>query len=262
VKAPLVWAGAKAWHAPMVAPLWVAAGRPRIVEPFAGGLSVSLALEAPRVLANDANPHLINFYEQLRGPRWLGITHGRSRYFELRALFNATVAHDSRYQDSTRAELFYYLNRHAFNGLWRVNRRGQFNVPPRPGDAPTPAPDVAAFRRVTRDWTFASTCWRQVDWQPGDFIYADPPYDDGWTGYTEAGFAWRMQEQLARELALHPGPVVLMNKATRRIVDLYLSLGFHCTLLDSKQAFQRSQGRTDTVKEVMATLALPTGLVV
>src|SRR5439155_26323829 len=65
LRPPLKWAGGKRWLAPRLHPIWHAHQHRRLVEPFCGGLSVTLALTPARALLNDINPHVINFY------RWL-----------------------------------------------------------------------------------------------------------------------------------------------------------------------------------------------
>ncbi|MDT7924708.1 MAG: DNA adenine methylase, partial [Chlorobiota bacterium] len=62
---PLKWAGGKRWLVPYIRRLWAAHRHRRLVEPFCGGLSVTLGLQPERALLNDINPHLINFF------RWL-----------------------------------------------------------------------------------------------------------------------------------------------------------------------------------------------
>ena len=64
--------------------------------------------------------------------------------------------------------------------------------------------------------------------QPDDFIYADPPYDVEFVSYSQQGFNWDDQVRLADWLAKHPGPVVLSNQATERVVQLYESLTLSC----------------------------------
>src|SRR4029453_18654542 len=63
---PLKWAGGKRWQVPRPAPLWRAHPHRRLVEPFCGGLAVTLGLMPDRALLNDINPHLINFYAWLK----------------------------------------------------------------------------------------------------------------------------------------------------------------------------------------------------
>ena len=62
---PLKWAGGKRWQVPLLEPLWRPHAHRRLVEPFCGGLAVTLGLQPQRALLNDVNPHVINFY------RWL-----------------------------------------------------------------------------------------------------------------------------------------------------------------------------------------------
>ncbi len=71
----------------------------------------------------------------------------------------------------------------------------------------------------------------QLSIDPHDFIYADPPYDVEFTQYAKEGFVWQDQVRLAEWLASHPGPVVLSNQATERIVGLYKKLGFKWNFL-------------------------------
>ena len=259
MRSPLVWAGAKAWHAPAVRRYWEWAGKPRIVEPFAGGLSISLELETMYSLASDVNPHLMNFYRWLRdgeGQQKRFKERDQDEYLRVRRGFNSSRNFPYHYAlpDEMRARAFYYLNRHAFNGLWRVNKKGEFNVPPRSSQGATPSLEKIAetFRAVTAAWTFRNSSWQDLEWEPEDFIYADPPYDDGWTGYAADRFSWSDQVLLAKTLAIHPGPVVLMNKPTERIVALYLSCGFTLEYLAGGQAFQRSRGTLTAVPELMA----------
>ena len=65
LRPPLKWAGGKRWQVPYLLPLWQAHAHRRLVEPFCGGLAVTLGLAPKRAVLNDVNPHLINFY------RWL-----------------------------------------------------------------------------------------------------------------------------------------------------------------------------------------------
>ena len=61
LRPPLKWAGGKRWQVPYLRPIWESHARRRLVEPFCGGLAVTLGLMPGRALANDANPYLINF---------------------------------------------------------------------------------------------------------------------------------------------------------------------------------------------------------
>jgi DNA adenine methylase len=85
-----------------------------------------------------------------------------------------------------------------------------------------------------------------------DFIYADPPYDVEFTSYSRHGFTWNDQERLGRYLATHPGPVVLSNQATERIMRLYTDLGFKLTTLKAPRMINNTGDRTPAI-EVLAT---------
>lgn len=256
MKSPLVWVGAKAWHVEAVAKMFHGSGARRLVEPFAGGASISLGVAPGFGWLNDKNQSLINFYRWLRKPGWsFNIAKDRTGYYDVRAGFN--LERKANPNSLRHAQLFYYLNRHAFNGLWRVNQSGDFNVPPRPGFGEADAPDADGFRAVADKWILTVDDYEYPISEcnePDDFIYADPPYDDGFCDYADGGFTWDDQEHLARLLCVHPGPVVLMNKGTARVRDLYERCNFRITEVTSGQSFHRSQGRTDAVPEIQATL--------
>jgi site-specific DNA-adenine methylase len=91
---PLKWAGGKRWQLPHLRPLWEPHSRRRIIEPFAGGLAVTLGLVPERALLNDANPHLIHFYGWLkRGLKTnLPMENDERLFYQHRARFNELVA--------------------------------------------------------------------------------------------------------------------------------------------------------------------------
>jgi DNA adenine methylase len=84
-----------------------------------------------------------------------------------------------------------------------------------------------------------------------DFVYADPPYDVEFTTYSSGGFSWEDQKRTAERLAQHPGPVVISNQATPRIVELYGDLGFELSYLDGPRRISCTGDRT-AAREVLA----------
>jgi DNA adenine methylase len=88
--------------------------------------------------------------------------------------------------------------------------------------------------------------------EPGDFIYADPPYDVEFTSYAKEGFTWEEQVRAAEWLGKHRGPVVLSNQATERIVALYTRLGFALRFLDAPRMISCTGDRAPA-SEVLAT---------
>jgi DNA adenine methylase len=229
---PLKWAGGKRWLVPHLQSLWVGNEHRRLVEPFAGGLSVALGLMPKKALLNDINPHVINFYRHLKAGLTLDMNGGTSErtYYSHRGAFNELIRQGravGMHDDGRRAAmLFYYLNRHCYNGLCRFNRKGEFNTPQGDYVKPKFQKDLREYAPVLQEWDFTIGDFADMDYQKSDFVYADPPYDDAFTGYSKGGFGYADQKRLAERLAAHPGPVVLSNHATDDMLGLYRELGF------------------------------------
>lgn len=174
----LRWAGSKRQFLPQL----VAQAPPifhTYVEPFAGSASLYFALRPSSAVVGDVNSGLINFYCQLRErPKDLhsltcSLKQDLRTYLLSRARFNVEC------EPLERAALFWYLNRTCFNGLYRTNRAGEFNVPM--------GRKLADFPSVS-DAFIASTIMRSAVLVLGDFeetidladrddfLYVDPPY--------------------------------------------------------------------------------------
>lgn len=234
-------------------PLWHAHAHRRLVEPFCGGLAVTLGLMPARALVNDISPHVINFYRwmQRRLRIDLPMRNSRTVYGRYRARFNELLA-SGRSESQEAASLFYYLNRTGYNGLCRFNQDGAFNVPFGRYARINYVTDFTAYRDAFRRWTFTNLDCEDVPLGPGDFVYADPPYDVEFTAYAREGFTWDDQVRTAEWLARHRGPVVLSNQATRRIVTLYQRLGFRLRFLKAPRMISCNGDRTPA-REVLAT---------
>jgi len=250
---PLKWAGGKRWLLSHIEPIWRAHRDRRYVEPFCGGLAVALGLEPKQALLNDLNPHLINFYRQIRRGLSLEIEahYDRSLFYAHRTRFNQLI---KTRQAGTQegAQLFYYLNRTCFNGLCRFNLSGEFNVPFGRYAAVNYATDFHSYRTLFRRWSFTNKDLAKLPIESDDFIYADPPYDVEFTAYSAGGFTWDDQVRTAELLAKHRGPLLLSNQATKRIVNLYRQLGFKLKFLDAPRRIN-SNGNRDSAREVLAT---------
>jgi DNA adenine methylase len=253
LRPPLKWAGGKRWQVPHLRRLWGVHGHRRLVEPFCGGIAVTLGLSPERALLNDANPHLVNFYRRLQnGLRIdLEMENDKPLFYRHRARFNALLAAGEA-DTHEAASLFYYLNRTGYNGLCRFNKDGEFNVPFGQYGRIRYIRDFEPYRDVLASCTFTSTDVEAVALEPDDFVYADPPYDVQFRQYARGGFDWRDQERTARWLAAHPGPVVLVNQATERIESLYRSLGY---AVDFARAPRRISctGDRAPAREIIAT---------
>lgn len=214
---------------------------------------MALGLMPNAALLNDANPHLVNFYRWLQKGLIIGwpMVNDEVAYYERREHFNGLLANG---QADTReaAGHFYYLNRTGYNGLCRFNSRGQFNVPFGRYKTITYTSDFRMYRHVLSSWSFTLGDIANIALQPGDFVYADPPYDVEFTHYAQGGFGWEDQERTAQILATHRGPVVLVNQATVRIERLYRALGFSVTHLEAPRRISCNGDRTPA-REVIAT---------
>lgn len=209
--APFVkWAGGKGRVLSQLRPLLPSGvERMRHVEPFVGGGALFFARRPKRALLTDINPALVATYDAIRDDvdgviqalRELAGRHSKERYYRVREQYNQ----GERASSSTRAAMFIYLNKTCFNGLHRVNRRGQFNVPagsyknPRILNeeglrAASEALQGAQLRCAPFEALLESA-------KPGDFIYFDPPYEPvsqtaSFTAYAQDGFSSADQGRL------------------------------------------------------------------
>jgi DNA adenine methylase len=92
----------------------------------------------------------------------------------------------------------------------------------------------------------------ELDLKRDDFVYADPPYDVQFRQYDRGGFSWADQERMAHHFAGHPGPVVLVNQATKRIERLYRAAGYRVRFLKAPRRISCTGDRTPA-REIVAT---------
>ena len=204
----------------------------RHIEPFLGGGAAFFAVQPRRALLSDVNPELINLYEQVRdhpeeiasGLEELQSLHSKDFYYEMRR---------KRPESSLeRAIRTIYLNRTCWNGLYRVNRKGEFNVPI--GTKSSVVLDTDDFKRASELLNSAviKTCDFEETIQQaseGDLVFIDPPYTvkhnvNGFVKYNEAIFTWSDQVRLrdcARDAALRGATVIITNADHSSIRDLY-----------------------------------------
>jgi DNA adenine methylase len=249
---PLKWAGGKRWQLPHLRKFWDRENHRRLVEPFCGGLAVALGLQPDEALLNDANPHLINFYEWLkRGLRIsIEMANDAELFYGHRDRFNQLL-HAGKSGTREAASLFYYLNRTGYNGLCRFNRSGEFNVPFGRYANINYRRSFVDYRPLFKTWEFSRVSFDRIRLRADDFVYADPPYDVVFTQYSKGGFSWDEQVRTAEWLAKHRGPVVLANQATPRIIKLYRGLGYKLVKLSAPRRISCTGDRTDA-REVLA----------
>lgn len=225
----LKWIGGKRWLVPRLAQYYKTSQR--LVDPFVGGMSVPLGFRAEKAAISDIDPHLINLYRWLQyGLLWtpeLGIAFDNTEkvYYENRDKFNE-LCRTQNYWTKEGALLFYYLNRSCFNGLCRFSKAGYFNAAYGKYKTLIYRTDFSAYQEAMKDWCIEHGDFEKIRLEPGDFIYADPPYDKTFTKFTPEDFDWQDQERLARWLANHDGPVIASNSYTERVLELYQRHGF------------------------------------
>lgn len=250
----LKWAGGKTWLAPKLAEMFEPYQESHTwVEPFCGGLGATLGVMPKKAILSDVNPALINLYKQIGN----GLENKGSfdisevEYYRTRARFN-------NYQFS--AIDFYYLNRVGYRGLCRTNARGEFNTPYGHYKKPKLDHDFSLYQKAFDGWGFCDSNYYDVlDWvklwktdsHRQHFVYADPPYDAGFTGYSGA-FDWTDQVKLALALASLDCPVIASNKATDRIIELYKSLDFLIEYVEAPRRIS-CNGDRKPATEMLAT---------
>jgi len=253
LRPPLKWAGGKRWQVPQLIDIWNRHRHRRLVEPFCGGLAVTLGLMPETALLNDVNPHVINLYRWLgRGLRiTIAMQNASAPYYASRQRFNDLLQAGGA-DTAEAASLFYYLNRTGYNGLCRFNSQGRFNVPFGRYKKIDYRTDFTGYQPVFSRFEFTHADFETLALRPDDFIYADPPYDVEFTQYSKGGFGWDEQVRAAAWLAKHPGPVVLSNQRTERIEALYRALGFTINVLSAPRLISCTGDRTPA-EEVIAT---------
>ena len=216
----------------------------RYIEPFLGGGAVFFEARPKEALLSDTNRRLIELYTVIRDQ-----PEEFERLLRQYAASNSKDSKDYYYEirskrlrkPVTRAAQFMYLNRTCWNGLYRENRRGQFNVPI--GTKQTvifPDDDFKAWSRALKNATLVQQDFEMTIEmaQTGDFLFVDPPYTvrhnmNGFVKYNQNIFAWEDQIRLRNVLsrAVDRGVKFAMTNADHESVrELYNGFGEHIQL--------------------------------
>jgi DNA adenine methylase len=237
--APFVkWAGGKRLLLPKLLPLLpsLEAGR-RYSEPFLGGGAVFFALQPERALLADLNAELIEVFAAVQDDveavveALQPLKNDEDTYYRVRRSRPRKAA--------TRAARFIYLNKTCFNGLYRVNTRGDFNVPFGRHGQQLLVCDVDQLTAASRALAsaelavgdFGATGRRA---RAGDVVYFDPPYttahsNNGFIEYNQRVFSWADQRRLARNalaLVRRGVHVAISNADHPAITALYADRAF------------------------------------
>ncbi len=223
-------------------------------EPFVGGGAVVFELQPEKALINDINKALINVYkcicdkpeeflraiDKLDSEIWQD---GKKYYYFLREYYNDKLM-QAEY-DVELAALLVFLNKHCFNGLYRVNGKGLFNVPynnsRRVSVDKNVIMDISKYLQgvTITDGDFEKAC---EDAQNGDFVFFDSPYaplnPTSFESYTKEGFDIESHKRLAKlfeELTDRGCYCMLTNHNTEFIAELYSGKGYKIDVVKVKR---------------------------
>lgn len=207
-------------------------------EPFIGGGAVFFELKRENSFINDYNPELTNLYEVIKtNPKALirdlkKHINTEEYYYAIRALDRDPAVFKSL-SKVERASRFIFLNKTGFNGLYRVNSKGQNNVPygKNPNAKIVDEENILACSAALKKTIITTGDFEKIKshLKKGDFVYLDPPYvpvnaTSSFTGYTDQGFDEDMQIRL-KEFCDYIDSIgaffMLSNSYTKFILDLY-----------------------------------------
>ena len=233
----------------------------RYFEPFLGGGALFFLLQPQTPHLSDINQDLIDTYTTVRDDvdaliQALGVHHNdKEHYYATRAIKPETLA------PPQRAARMIFMNRTGFNGLYRVNKKGEFNVPFGKYKNPRIC-DTVTLRSCANALAHARISHRPFDAvlndaQKGDFIYFDPPYvplspTSQFTSYIPGGFGLQAQEHLAdvfRQLTDKGIQVMLSNSDTPLVRKLYS--GFPIKQVQASRSINSNASRRGKVNEVI-----------
>lgn len=258
---PIKWAGGKGQLLSQLALLLPRASYSLYLEPFVGGGALFFHLLPSRAVLIDSNEELINFYRVVRDNLGELIedlrkhTNTRQHYYAVRALDPRDLA------PVERASRFLYLNKTAYNGLWRVNSQGRHNVPFGRYRDPKIV-DEANLRLVAQALRSAELVCDDFSRvlehaTAGSLVYLDPPYHPlsetaSFTGYTAEAFGRADQERLAqvfRELDRRGCLLMLSNSDTPFIRELYA--GYDIQVVYARRVISCVADRRGPIQELV-----------
>lgn len=223
-------------------------------EPFIGGGAVLFELQPEKATINDINTSLINVYRQVKdnteefielvkkldSEMW---EDGKEYYLDIREKYNDKLL--KKEYDLELAALFTFMNKHCFNGLYRVNKKGLFNVPynksRRTSIEEDAVRETAKYLKTVNilEGDFEEACKGA---KKGDFIFFDSPYaplnPTSFEAYTKEGFDVESHKRLAQlydELTERGCYCMLTNHNTEFINELYSNKGYRIDVVSVKR---------------------------
>jgi DNA adenine methylase len=235
------------------------------VEPFVGAGGMLLSINPNFALCGDASAEIIGLHQWIQEG---GCLHSHffepidnpDDYYTRRETFNQA---QYQYQVSPDVEdkdwffsMMVWLNKACFNGLWRTNSKGFFNVPVgRKSNGDLMNPSMPTLPKYSPDWMFVHAAfeylWQYQSANQPEFVYCDPPYFATHSSYCKGGFGWAEHVKLAQWAASMDCPVVLSNSSNERVIDLYADAGLNIELIPVRRSISANGSRQPAV-EVLA----------
>ena len=266
----LKWAGGKRQLLPVIKE-YIPKKFSQYYEPFVGAGAVLFSLQPEKSIINDTNSELINCYQVIRdNPEELLELCQKHQKNNSKEYFYSLREEDRKddFIDKSpleRAARIIYLNKTCFNGLFRVNKKGQFNVPYGNYSNPTIA-DSTVIRSVSTyldrrnvrilegDFTKAVTTAKK-----GAFIYFDPPYHpisdtSSFTNYSINGFGEKEQiklKKLCDKLTERGCQVLVSNSSASLIVELYSDPNYEIVEVKASRAINAVSSKRGKINELL-----------
>lgn len=231
-------------------------------EPFIGGGAMFLSLAPTKAYINDINPQLVNLYRQIRDNvgelleiirREDSVLCDKEYYYSVRKRYNNKISNAEL--DVEAAALMVWCNRHCFNGLYRVNCKGLFNVPYN-NKVGGSSIDRENLLRINEYLNQADVSISNLDFEEacknvkaGDFVYLDPPYAPvsetaDFTSYTKDGFGISDHKRVAalfHSLSDKGAYVMASNSCTLFVRELYE--GCNIEVVSAKRMINRDASK-------------------
>lgn len=258
IKPFLKWAGGKRWLAERP-DFRIPQYSGRYIEPFLGGGAIFFSTAPARAILSDLNPKLVELYHTIRDePATVSAllqfhqqAHCKEHYYETRSAKFTSAAE--------RAAQFLYLNRSCWNGLYRENLKGEFNVP---------IGTKTTIWCESDDFSAVSAALQQADIRcsdfeatideagAGDFLFVDPPYTtahnfNGFVKYNQKIFSWQDQVRLRDSVvraSSRGAKVVVTNADHGSVSELYNDVGRHDRVSRASVISGKASGRQATTE--------------
>ena len=266
----LKWAGGKqrllSQYQPFL-PARTAIGR--YFEPFIGSAAVFFYWQPQQAILSDRNEKLIELYRLVRDDvagvikALQGHRNEVDYYYDVRA-------HEPA-QPAARAARLIYLNKTCYNGLYRENSKGEFNVPFGRYKNPTICDEdrLRAASQALQSVELVAADFEVVAQRAkaGDFIYFDPPYaplnaTSSFTNYNKHGFTADDQKRLAatiKQLDARGCHIMLSNSSAPLVYELYADNGYHIQPIQARRNINSKANQRGPIKELLITNYPPSG---